>query len=386
MRPRRILFHHRIRADDGQAVHVRELIGALREQGHEVLECALIPKANTVLKTGGSRWQRLRLPRWATEVLEMGYSRRGLQMLLKVGRKFRPDFIYERHALHCRAGALAARHLRVPLLLEVNAPMCEEMARLGLLRFPRLARRSEQEVLRLADRVLPVSDVLAERLCGLGAAVARLRVIRNAADPRRYNGSAQERGRELRQRLGLEATDLVVGFVGYMRDWHRLDLALQAMAEPDLGHMHLVLAGDGPAAPDLAARASRQGLAERVHQLGVVPAAQLPAVCCAFDLALVPAINEYASPLKVFDGLAAGVATVAPDQRNLREIVEDDKTAVLFPPGDPGMLSKQLSSLARDPARRRRIGAAGRQLLLDRDWTWAGNARRVIEAFVELSS
>ena len=48
MRSRRILFHHRIRADDGQAVHVRELIGALRQQGHEVLECALVPKAGNV--------------------------------------------------------------------------------------------------------------------------------------------------------------------------------------------------------------------------------------------------------------------------------------------------------------------------------------------------
>ena len=83
---------------------------------------------------------------------------------------------------------------------------------------------------------------------------------------------------------------------------------------------------------------------------------------------------------------SAGVATVAPDQPNLREIVEDDKTAVLFPPGDDQMLSKCLSGLAQDPQRRRRIGAAGRQLLLDRDWTWAGNARRVIEAFTELSS
>jgi glycosyltransferase involved in cell wall biosynthesis len=43
-------------------------------------------------------------------------------------------------------------------------------------------------------------------------------------------------------------------------------------------------------------------------------------------------------------------------------------------------------SLARDPERRQRIGAAGRRLLLEQDWTWAGNARRVIEAFEELES
>ncbi|MHC4516530.1 MAG: glycosyltransferase family 4 protein [Planctomycetota bacterium] len=389
MTARRILFHHRIRADDGQAVHVKELIAALREQGHEVLECALVPKADgTRGEDGGatSRWQRLRLPRWLTEALEIGYSRRGLAMLLKVAPKFRPDFIYERHALHCRAGALAAAHLGVPLLLEVNAPMTDEMARLGLLRFQRLARRSEHDVLGLADRVLAVSDVLGERLCELGAAAAKLRIIRNAADPSRHGDTAREQGKQLRHQLGLPATAFVVGFIGYMRSWHRLDLALAAMATPDLAHMHLMLAGHGPAAPELAAQAAQLGVQDRVHALGVVPAAQLPGVCGAFDVALVPAINEYASPLKVFDALAAGVATVAPDQPNLREIVDDDKTAVLFPPGDVSMLGKCLSGLAQDPARRHRIGAAGRQLLLDRDWTWAGNARRVIAAFTELTS
>jgi len=393
MRPRRILFHHRIRAEDGQAVHVRELIGALREQGHEVLECALVPKALPQASTqvrgrgsGASPWQRLRLPRWTTEIMEIAYSRRGLQMLLKVARRFQPDFIYERHALHCRAGLLAAQHLGVPLLLEVNAPMCEEMARLGLLRFPRVARRAEQEVLCGADRVLCVSDVLAGRVADLGTPASRLRVIRNAADLRRYDGLARDGARELRRRLGLGPGDLVVGFVGHMREWHRLDLALAAMTCPGLGHMHMVLAGDGPAAPELRARAERQGLRPRLHHLGVVPATDLPAVCCAFDVALVPAINDYASPLKVFDSLAAGVATVAPDQPNLREILEDDRTAVLFPPGDAALLSTRLVSLAQDPVRRQRIGTAGRQLLLDRDWTWAGNARRVIEAFAELLS
>ena len=36
--PYRFLYHHRIRAEDGQAVHVREMIGALRQAGHEVRE------------------------------------------------------------------------------------------------------------------------------------------------------------------------------------------------------------------------------------------------------------------------------------------------------------------------------------------------------------
>ncbi|HEX4177116.1 MAG TPA: hypothetical protein VHY57_01715 [Rhizomicrobium sp.] len=33
----RILFHHRIASRDGQAVHIEELIAALRRQGHETI-------------------------------------------------------------------------------------------------------------------------------------------------------------------------------------------------------------------------------------------------------------------------------------------------------------------------------------------------------------
>ena len=63
----RILYHHRIRADDGQAVHVRELIAALREAGHEVLECALVQKSSggDGPPSGARFWQGLSLPRRA---------------------------------------------------------------------------------------------------------------------------------------------------------------------------------------------------------------------------------------------------------------------------------------------------------------------------------
>jgi hypothetical protein len=87
----RILYHHRIRADDGQAVNVRELIEALRRLGHEVRECALVPKAGAVRAAAGAPvqpgfWQRLQLPRAATEVLEILYNRSARRMLRDAAR------------------------------------------------------------------------------------------------------------------------------------------------------------------------------------------------------------------------------------------------------------------------------------------------------------
>ncbi|MEC8653696.1 MAG: glycosyltransferase, partial [Planctomycetota bacterium] len=250
--PRRVLYHHRIRADDGQAVHVRELIAALRSRGHSVDECALVPKAagDTASLDAGSApvgfWQRLRLPRAAVEIAEVAYNRRGRAMLRARAAVARPDFVYERHALHLRAGLDVARELDVPLLLEVNSPMTVEMGRLRLLRMPRRARRTERDVLAKADAVLAVTEVLADILVDLGAPRDRVHVIGNGANPDRYDDAVRAEAMQRRKSWRLADDGFVLGFVGYMRPWHRLDLILELMCRPGFERLQLVLMGAGP--------------------------------------------------------------------------------------------------------------------------------------------
>jgi glycosyltransferase involved in cell wall biosynthesis len=387
----RILYHHRIRADDGQAVHVRELIEALRRLGHEVRECALVPKAGAVRAAAGAPvqpgfWQRLQLPRAATEVLEILYNRSARRMLRDAAGHTRPHFVYERHALHCRAGLDVARELGVPLLLEVNSPMVLEMQRLGSLRFRSRAERTEREVLGGADLVLAVTRVLADRLIEAGARPERVRVVGNAAEPARYGDAARAAAALVRERLSLPGGAFVLGFVGYMRPWHRLDLVLDAMARPELESVVLLLMGRGPALAPVLQRAAESGIGQRVRALGAVPAELLPSHVLACDATLISAINDYASPLKLFDSLAAGVPAIAPDQPNVRESVRDGATAVLFSPGNAGHLAAQLERLVRDRSFAATIGAAGRAWLIENDWTWQGNARRVVDAWRSLGA
>lgn len=383
----RILYHHRIRAEDGQAVHVRELIEALRRRGHEVQECALVQKTGDTVEAAAGKasfWQRLSLPRTAVEILEIAYNRRARTMLRAAAAKLRPHLVYERHALHCRAGLDVARELSVPLLLEVNSPMADEMEKLSLLRLPRRARATERLVLSGADRVLAVTEVLGNRLVELGAKKDSVRVIGNGAQPERYDNAAHGKGAEIRSRWNLPEGAVVLGFVGYMRPWHRLDLVLRLMQRPQFQNVHLVLLGDGPALPGLRAQAEQAGIATRVHALGKVPGAMVPAHVCAFDIALIPAINEYASPLKLFDSLAAGVATIAPDQPNLREVVGHGVHALLFQKDNEESLAENLLRLVDDTSLRQRLGAAGEFMLRQRNYTWDGNAMRVEAIAAEL--
>jgi glycosyltransferase involved in cell wall biosynthesis len=87
----------------------------------------------------------------------------------------------------------------------------------------------------------------------------------------------------------------------------------------------------------------------------------------------------YASPLKIFDYMAAGRAIVAPDQPNIREILTDGETALLFDPASADALWQTVLRFAGDAALRTRLGAAARLEIERRRYTWGGNAARLID-------
>ena len=367
----RILYSHRIQSRDGQSVHVDELIAAFRAEGHEVLVVG--PGFYDTARFGGGSGSvavmRRLLPGALGEIAELAYSVPAYWRLRRAWRAFNPDVIYERCNLYYLAGAWLARATGVPFLLEVNAPLADERIRFGTLRLHRLAHRLERQVWRAADRVLPVTGVLKEIVMATaGVPRERITVVPNGVVLDRF-GPAARAARE----------GVTLGFVGFVRPWHGLDLVIREMAAHKEGAgLRLTVVGDGPARGDLAALAAGLGIGDRVDFRGVVPHAAVPAEVARFDIALQPRVTPYAAPLKIFDYMAAGCAIVAPDQPNIREILVHNRTAVLFDPADPAGLWRAIAGLIGDPALRARLGAAARADLERRNFTWRANARRIV--------
>jgi glycosyltransferase involved in cell wall biosynthesis len=182
---------------------------------------------------------------------------------------------------------------------------------------------------------------------------------------------------EVRVRLGF-GRSLVIGFVGHIREWHGLDAVIALLARPALADAHLLIVGDGPVRPSLEELARRLGVSERVHFTGTMPRASLPELTCCIDIALQPDVTPYASPLKLFEYMAAARAIVAPASPNIKEILEDGVDGVLFDPGSAEAMAGAIERLARDPALRERIGKAAVQKIAARNLTWRGNAERAI--------
>ncbi len=364
----RILYSHRIQSRDGQGVHVEELIAALRAEGHTVLVVG--PGQYARAQFGGESRAiaalRKALPGGLAELAELAYAVPATWRLWRAWRGFRPDLVYERYNLFHLAGAWLARRCGATLFLEVNAPLAEERARHGGLRLRRLARRVERWTWRSATRVLPVTRVLGDIVAAAGVAPSRIAVVPNAIVPARFPASRREPA----------AGALVLGFVGFVRPWHGLEAVIEAMAAEPAGETTLVVVGDGPARPGLEALAAARRIAARVCFTGVVAPERVAGLVAGFDIALQPCVTAYASPLKLFDYMAAGCAIVAPDQPNIREVLSHEHTALLFDPAGPGAAWQAIERLAGDPALRRRLGVAARARALACH-TWAANARRV---------
>jgi glycosyltransferase involved in cell wall biosynthesis len=367
----RILYSHRIQSRDGQSVHVEELISAFRAAGHEVLVVG--PGFYDQADFGGestllARLRRV-LPGFLWELAELAYNLPAYRRLRAAWKTFRPDIVYERCNLYFLAGALLARRHGAILYLEVNSPLAQERARFGGLRLPRLAFALERFTWRSARRVLPVTGVLADIVAAAGVPRERISVVPNGIVLDRFPP------RPPRSPDG----HVVLGFVGFVRDWHGIDTVIAAMADETAGPtVALTIVGDGPARPALEHQAAMLGLADRVRFTGIVPHDDVARHVTGFDIALQPKVTPYASPLKIFDYMAAGCAIVAPDQPNIREILEHGRTALLFDPGEPGTQWTAIRRLATDPALRHRLGLAAREELERRDYTWRGNAARIV--------
>ena len=376
----KILYHHRTRSKDGQYVHIEEMVGALRELGHEVIIVAPAGTENESFGADAGMVASLKryLPKFFYELAELGYSLIAYRQLAAAVRKHRPDVLYERYNLLLPSGIWISQRFALPMLLEINAPLFEERARYDGLSLRRLARWSQQYAWCNADRVLPVTRVLADMVAAYGVERDRIDVIPNGINHTRFGQTSSEAAKLA---LGLE-NSIVLGFTGFVRDWHGLDKVIDMIATdaPDAGRS-LLIVGDGPARVALEQQAARLGIADRVRFTGIIDRDDVAGYVAAFDIALQPAVVAYASPLKLFEYLALGKAIIGPAQPNIEEILTDGYNALLFDPTDPLAMPAAITRLCADPLLRQRIAGNARCTIAEQQLTWLGNAQKVVDLF-----
>lgn len=379
----RLIYHHRTRATDAQRIHIREMIEAFRGLGHEVEEVALVETETAVddaaRDAGDALWKKLvkRIP-FAYDFLQLMYNFMGIPMLAAKLSGRRIDLIYERYSLFNFTGVVAARLYRIPIVLEVNSPFALEQKRDGHIRSFRFAQWTERRICNCATLVVAVSGPLKQILVDAGVDSSKIVLMPNGVNLEHFQARANSSA--LRSSLNLK-DKVIIGFVGWFRDWHGLDILLKAFHQSNAirNRAALLLIGDGPAMPQLRRYVEDNSLQSSVVFTGPVPHHKVPPYLDLMDIAVQPAANEYCCPMKIIEYMALAKPIVAPRQENVAELVTDGSEALLFTPRDASSMGQALAELVNDPNRRAAMGNMALAAIDRRGFTWTHNAQRVIE-------
>jgi glycosyltransferase involved in cell wall biosynthesis len=269
---------------------------------------------------------------------------RAVVHVARIVRAHRPDAIVASSVVTA-AVARAATLGRTPVIAVAHG-------------WPEAAYRRVAPLLRVAHRVVAVSDEVADRLAAAGLPRARLRVVPNGVDLDRFADPAlpdtRARREAVRAREGIRPDEVVLINVGRyvpQKAQHRL---VELAAGLPGTRLWIVGWGEGEAA--LRAAIDAAGATERVRLL--VQRADVPDLLAAADV-FVSASTWEGMPLATIEAMAAGLPVVATDVEGIRALV-DETVGARVPTDDPDALRGGVAALVADPTRRRVAGEAAR--------------------------
>jgi glycosyltransferase involved in cell wall biosynthesis len=211
-------------------------------------------------------------------------------------------------------------------------------------------RRLNRWTIPLATHVVAVSERVAayarQEFC---VPAGRLTVIPNGVDLAHFRPT----GRPTR------SAGVVIGCTArlHVKNDHASLLQAFARLAPQWPDARLLLVGRGPEEQPLRILTEQLGLSARVHfageQADVAPCLQ------EMDLYVQGSMAE-GMPNSILEAMATGLPVVATAVGGTPEVVANDETGLLVPPGDPAAMAAALTTLLADPARVEAFGRAGR--------------------------
>ena len=387
-----------LNSQTGYGTHMREMIRAFEEAGHEVDPLVMGGEGGQPGGAERASWKR-RLknmiktvtpgPVW--ETLRDGAlllkDRQFEDKLEERVRHVQPDVIYERAGYLLRSGVRVANRYSIPHVLEVNSPLVEERK----IRTPartlleRKAHDIEQEQLRRTQVAAVVSPALREHFVQKHEVSAeKFLCTPNAIDPEKLSVD-EGRVEAIRQQYDLRG-QIVVGFVGSVIEWHRVDVLIRAckkMSEyrPDVT---VLIVGGSTLVPELEALSEQLGIQNRVHFTGRVPHEDVFNFIEAMDITVLPDNLWYQSPVKLFEYGAMGKPIIAPDNATVRGLIRDEEEGILIN-ADVGELVTAITTLIENDEQREAMAAAFQRKVLA-EYTWTRNVERVLNAIAHQSS
>jgi len=181
--------------------------------------------------------------------------------------------------------------------------------------------------------------------------------------------------------FGIPGDAFVVVCVASVRPRKGLPILIRATHDlPPDPALHLLLVGNMDE-PAMRKAIAASPMSERIHLAGVRPDA--PQISGACDVAVLPSIKREGLPKTVIEAMAYGVAPIVTNSGGSPELVEENHSGMVVAPGDPQALAAAITTLFRDRARCRDMGAAARERIR-RDFRIATTIEKTHALYAEL--
>jgi glycosyltransferase involved in cell wall biosynthesis len=224
-----------------------------------------------------------------------------------------------------------------------------------------------------ADALITVSSWTGRGIAQAGVPPERIFPVLNGIEVEKWNPAGIS-GEAIRREFGVEPDDPLVVMVAQLVEWKRQTTMIEAFAGvvAEYPKARLLLVGKewNPAAgPDGITYGERLGklVAERGlerHVTFIGHRRDLPQLLTAADIFALPSVGDPFGLAHV-EAMAMGKPVVGVRAGGAPEIIEDGETGLLGTPDDSEQLASNLNALIADPARRRQMGAHGRDRVLD---------------------
>ena len=374
----------------GSVSHIAGFVSGLTELGHNVnfISTDHLKKINEqktpVEVIPVPNWQK-RLPYLG----ELFYNLRMIPRARALLKKNRPDFLYQRNSILSGTGAVVARQLHLPFVLEYNSPEGWKLrnwtktspfkAKINLV-IAACVDALERFSLRRADLIVVVSEALKDRLVEQGFSPKRILSNPNGVDLVEFDA--------IKPISKYTKKDtILLGFVGTFAHWHGAEILCEAVkkAYQETPNIHVVLIGDGVFRKTCETIIENDKMQNVVTFTGTLDHAETIGILKSCDILVSPHVPNpdgtpfFGSPTKLFEYMAAGKCIVASDLFQVGEIIRDHNAGITVKPGDSVDLATGLVKAINDEDLRSKFGKNARKAA-ESDYTWTANARRVVDA------
>ena len=257
----------------------------------------------------------------------------------------RPNLLFTRD----RSYAMLAFLFQIPSIIEVHELDTSYMSTRASKSIAWLARRKN------TIAIICVSDQLKQRLIQLNAPPAKIHVLPNAYE---VQPAHQISKAEARAQLELNPPGPLLIYTGHLYQSKGVDTLINAA--PLLPNCQIIFVGGTPDDIQRCTQLARELSATNVSFTGFLQSQEVALYQRAADILVVTAVHgtEFQAPIKIFEYAAAQNPIIAADQPEIKALLQNRVSALLYTINDHQHLAQQIKLLLDDPQLTRQIATA----------------------------